>query len=397
MPWRETNMLEQRKLFILRMLDGEESFTELCEDFGIPRKTGYKWKARYLERGLEGLADMSRRPKNFREQTPNEVIFEIIRVKQLRPYWGARKIRDYILSNNILPRLPHSRTIDRYLKRCGLVTPQPKSWRCEYSSEEIIEPKEPNDVWTVDHKGWWKTKDGKRCEPLTVLDRYSRAVLNLSAHRRKTFEDTKSRFTVLFEQFGLPLALRMDNGTPFASVHGLHRLTRFSLWLLKLGVVPNRMDPASPYQNGSHERFHRDVKRELQSEPANTLTEEQRRFDLWRDEYNQYRPHEALGGKTPFKVYKKSPRIFNSRVEFEYPPDCELRKISSNGDFWWKMSAVRISKAMAGEHIGLEECGEPDLKVWFYDFCLGSLAKDTKAFTPSKGLLRKQIGRRIYK
>jgi len=395
MPWRETEVVEQRKLFISRLLLGEESFTELCEEFGIPRKTGYKWKNRYEEQGLQGLADMSRRPKNFPQQTPNEIIFEIIRIKQWKEHWGARKIRDYMAEHSSFKMLPHARTIDRYLKSCGYVTPRKQSWQRAFCSEEIIEPKSPNDVWTVDHKGWWKTRDGKRCEPLTVIDRHTRMVLNLSAHKRKTYKDVRSQFTDIFEQYGLPLVLRMDNGTPFASVLGLHRLTRFSLWLLELGIVPNRMNPGSPHQNGSHERFHRDIKRELQAVPAANIPEEQQRFALWRHEYNHLRPHEALNGKTPAKIYQKSERVFNPKVAFEYPPDFDLRKVSANGDFNWKMSPVRIAKAMAGKYIGLEDCGEPYLNVWFCDFCLGTLTKKTKNFTPSEALCRKNLGRRI--
>lgn len=395
MPWKETNVLDQRKLFISRWLQEEDSFTELCEEFGIPRKTGYKWRARYLEKGLEGLADMSRRPKTFRQQTPNEVLFEIVRIRQWKPSWGGRKIRDYLKENAQFEALPHARTIDRHLKSCGFVTPRPQTWHQTLTSEEIVQPKAPNDVWTVDHKGWWNTRDGKRCEPLTVMDRFSRVLLNLTAHKRKTYEDTKAQFIELFEQFGLPLILRMDNGTPFASVQGLHRLTRFSLWLLKLGVVPNRMDPASPHQNGSHERMHRDLKRELQAEPAVSLCEEQRRFDVWRHEYNHLRPHESLQGKTPMKVYHKSTRTFHPHVTFEYPPDFEVRKISANGDFWWKMSTVRLAKAMAGEHIGLEDNGDPFLRVWYCDFFLGTLAKKTRDFTPSEVLERGNIGRRV--
>lgn len=358
MPWRETNVLEERKLFITRMLRGEETFTELCEDFGIPRKTGYKWKARFLERGMEGLADLSRRPHKFRQQVPNEVLCEIVRIKKWKEHWGAKKIRGYLVEQQILSAVPHARTIERYLKSCGYVTPHTKSWREQFVSEAIITPTAPNDVWTVDHKGWWTTKDGKRCEPLTVMDRYSRMLLNLSAHQRKTYKDTKRVFIELFEEFGLPHVVRMDNGTPFASVQGLHRLTRFSIWLLKLGIIPNRMDLASPHQNGSHERTHRDMKRELQMNPARCRDEEQKRFDVWKYEYDHLRPHEALGGKSPATIYKKSPRVFNPKTKFEYPPDFELRKITANGDVTWKMSTIRIAKAMAGEYIGFEDYGE---------------------------------------
>jgi transposase len=168
MPWKETNVLDQRKLFISRFLQEEDSFTELCEEFGIPRKTGYKWRARYLEKGLEGLADMSRRPKTFRQQTPNEVLFEIIRIRQWKPSWGGRKIRDYLKENAQFEAVPHARTIDRHLKSCGFVTPRPQTWQKALSSEEIVQPKAPNDVWTVDHKGWWTNWSGVTFPPSII-------------------------------------------------------------------------------------------------------------------------------------------------------------------------------------------------------------------------------------
>lgn len=395
MSWKETNVLDERRLFIGKWIVGEESITELCEEFNVSRKTGYKWIERFKEKGIEGLKNVSQRPHVFHDETPREVVCEIIRIKNWKPFWGGRKIAHYLLGQKMLGKIPHSRTIDRYLSRCGYAKPRKFSSDTEYVSEELIEPSKVNDVWSLDFKGWWCTRDGKRCEPLTVRDMQSRFLLDLSAHKSATFEVVRDRFYALFDEFGLPLFVRSDNGGPFASVRAMHRLTRFGVILMKHGVTPNRMDPASPQQNGAHERMHADIKRELQSAPAERLSEEQNRFNVWRYDFNNIRPHETLKGSTPAKYYQRSPRRFlGEKVTFEYPPDFAARKVSSSGDFFWNGKAVRLSKALAGEYIGIEDSGDPDLKVWFCDFCLASLNRKERLLTPSSALRREALGKR---
>ena len=395
MPWKETKVLDQKRLFISRWCLGEECLTSLCEEFGVSRKTGYKWIDRFKKDGIGGLENLSQRPHAFRDETPREVVCEIIRIKNWKPFWGGRKIGHYLRAQKQLSKIPHSRTIDRYLRRCGYVTPRKTSSPKEFVSENLIEPSKPNDVWTLDFKGWWRTKDGKRCEPLTIRNMHSRYLLNLSAHRSATFEAVKERFYNIFEEFGLPRVIRSDNGGPFASVRAMHRLTRFGIMLMKHGVVPNRMDPGSPQQNGAHERMHLDIKRELQSTPAGKLRSEQERFDIWRYEFNHVRPHESLGGSTPAKCYKPSAKRFmGDKATFEYPVDFSLRKVSSSGDFFWNGKAVRLSKAFAGEYVGIEDCGEVDLNVYFCDFHLASLHRKERILTPTSVLRREAIGKR---
>lgn len=396
MPWRETDVLELRRQFISRWQLGDESISELCEEFGVSRKTGHKWLKRFKQGGSEGLRDQHRRPRCFKDELPKEILCEVIRIRNWRPLWGGRKIRQYLDANADFERLPHSRTIDRYLKRCGYAKPRKADrGRGAYCPERLVEPAEPNDVWTADFKGWWSTQDGNRCEPLTVRDKLSRFVLNLSAHPGTSFEATKDRFSVIFEEFGLPYVMRFDNGSPFACISALHRLTRFAVWLMKHGVIPNRMDPASPHQNGAHERFHVDIKRELQNSPAANLAEEQKRFDVWRWDFNCVRPHEALGGKTPSELYRRSPRRYlGERIVFEYPPDFALRKVNANGEFNWNNKRVNFAKSLAGEYIGVEDDGTPDLNVWFCDFCLASLERNGSRIRPSQALSRQEVGRR---
>lgn len=395
MPWKESVAMDQRKLFIVRWQLGEEPFTELCEEFGVARKTGYKWVKRFSEQGMAGLVEGSRVPEHMPRQISNEILCEIFKARQKKEYWGGRKISRY-LRNQGFREVPHARTIDRYLKRGGYVTPRRGRRKEKLQAEKLIEPTEPMDVVTVDFKGWWRTGDGKRCEPLTVRDQISKYILNLSAHPGCAFENVKERFSRVFEQYGLPLVIRSDNGAPFASVNAMHRLSRFGVWLMKLGILPNRIQPACPDQNGAHERFHWDIKRELQKNPARELSEEQKRFDIWRQEFNYERPHESLSDDTPAQHFKPSPRKFlGDNIQFEYPPDFQLRKVNKNGEFHWKGKPVGFAKSLAQEYIGIEDCGEPDLKVWFCDFYLGSLHRKAEYLVPSQALSKDSIGRRL--
>lgn len=395
MPWEEKSVLDQKKLFIVRWQLQEETFTELCQEFDIARKTGYKWVRRYQAEGLKGLEEYKREPKHMPQQISNEILCEIFKARQRKEFWGGKKISRY-LRNQGFSCVPHARTIDRYLKRGGYVTPRRTRRNQKLQEEKLIEARVPMDVATIDFKGWWRTGDGKRCEPLTVRDQSSRYILNLSAHAGASFEAVKERVSGVFEQYGLPLVMRSDNGSPFASVSAMHRLTRFGIWLMKLGVLPNRIEPACPDQNGAHERFHWDIKRELQKNPARELGEEQKRFDIWRYEFNHERPHESLNDDTPAQHFRASPRKYlGDNVLFEYPADFEMRKISRSGEFNWKGKPIRFAKSLAGEYIGIEDSGEPDLKVWFYDFYLASLHRKGEYLVPSHALAKESIGRRM--
>lgn len=395
MPWKESSAMDQRKLFIVRWQLEEESFKELCDEFGIAPKTGYKWVNRFQERGAAGLAELSRVPKQMPRQISNEILCEIFKARAKKEFWGGIKLRRY-LKNQGFNNLPHARTIDRYLKRGGYVTPRRARRNEKLQEEKLIEPSNPMDVLTIDFKGWWRTGDGKRCDPLTARDQMSRYILNLSAHSGCSFDAVKERLSEVFKQYGLPLVVRSDNGAPFASVRAMHRLTRFGAWLMKLGVLPNRIEPACPDQNGAHERFHKDIKRELQKNPARELAEEQKRFDIWRYEFNYERPHQSLNDDTPAEHFKPSPRKYlGDNIEFEYPSDFQVRKISSSGDFFWKGKPIKFAKSLSGEYLGIEDCGEPDLKVWFCDFYLASLHRKGEYLNPCHALLRNGLGRRL--
>jgi putative transposase len=396
MPWKETCVMDEKRLFIHRVELEEESISEVCEEFGISRKTGYKWITRYRQGGFKALEELSRRPRHFRDETPAEVICELIRIRQWKDDWGGRKIRSF-LKNKGWEVLPSARTIDRYLKRCGFVIPVHRSKWQEISAQDLVEPRGPNDVWTVDWKGWWRTLDGKRCNPLTIRDSSTRYVLNLSAHQRTTFEIVKERFIEVFSENGLPLAVRSDNGPPFGSIHRGRHLTRLAVWFMKLGILPNYIPPASPQYQGAHERYHLDLYRELEKKPAANVVEEQKRFKVHQYEFNFLRPHEALNNQVPAKIYAPSKRSYpGEKITFEYPVDFDVRKVNHNGVFFYKGVTIPFAKSLAGEYIGLEFRARPHPRVWYCDFSIGFLS-DSEGFVLSNSFTRSPIGVRVVK
>lgn len=371
MAWNEVNKMEQRRAFIRDLEAGYSSFSELCREFGISRETGYKWKKRYEEEGLSGLNDRSSRPKNFRDPVPGEAVIDIIQVRIEHPTWGGTKIRKYLKHQGYPHTIPCGRTIDRLLKRAGLVRSKSRYRRRIFRKEEIIKPTRPNMVWTVDFKGWWKTLDGRRCEPLTIRDEYSKFILSIQALPGTTQKPVIEAFETTFEKYGLPDVIRSDNGVPFSCTRSLHGLTKLSAWWFKLGITPNRIPPASPQHNGGHERMHGDIKRELQINPAANLKREQKRFDAWRQEFNHIRPHQSLNDYPPSTVYKRSRRIYQPAVEYIYPAGFEYRKVCADGQIFWKNKRVLVTKALTGEYLGIDTLDTETHKVWFRDFYVG--------------------------
>jgi len=372
MPWRESSVSEQRKAFIGKYLHGgERNLSELCREFGISRKCGYKWIERFETGGIAGLEDQSRRPKHFRDAVSGDVVCEIVKIRDWKETWGGRKIRSYLLSQGI-KQIPCARTIDRILKRCGFVTSTPASSKRKQGKYNVIQPEACNDVWTLDMKGWWTTLNARRCDPLTIRDEHTRYILCLAALERGVFETVKEQFQETFIRYGLPLYIRSDNGSPFASAKGYMGLTRLAVWFLKQDICPNRIAPASPYMNGAHERMHRDIKAELQKTPAQDARAEQKRFDIWRAEYNRIRPHQSLNDQPPAKLYRSSKRKYKLVEEdFDYPQNFVLRKVSANGEFNWRNTPIRFAKSLAGEKIALEFLSDQTLRIWFRNYPLG--------------------------
>lgn len=373
MPWNETEPMLERQKFVVAVKSGELTFTAQCERFGISRKTGYKLMNRFEAEGLAGLADRSRAPGHCPHALSNEVIERILALKQAKPTWGARKLRDRLMEVSPGQKWPAISTVGELLARHGLVkSPTPRR-RTPAMSAPLSHAVEVHDVWSIDFKGHCQLGNGRACYPLTVTDNAIRYVLScrgLYEPRRGPVQATLER---LFREHGLPKALRSDNGPPFAST-GVAGLSKLAVWLIHLGVRPERIAPGKPQQNGRHERMHRTLKAEAMSPPSATLTAQQRRFDAFVREFNDERPHEALGGKSPSSLYVASPRAYpRSLPEVAYPSGLTLRRVRSNGEFKWKGGLLFLSESLVGEIVGLKEVGESLWQIQFGEHPLGVL------------------------
>lgn len=372
MPWKRVKPMEERCKFVLLACEPNANISELSREFGISRKTAYKWLGRFDQEGLKGLEERSRRPLSCPREISGEIVCEIVSIRHAHPRWGGVTIREILRRRGCL-ELPSARTIDRVLNRCGLVRARKRGHRRVYSTEEIIVPKGPNDVWTVDFKGWWRTQDGKRCVPLTIRDEYSRYILDLASLGKGDTPTVRRRFELCFERYGLPKYIRSDNGSPFCAYLSLKGLSKLSVWWLSHGVYPNRIPPGSPQYNGGHERLHRDIKAELQKVPARNLRLQQDIFDNWRNEFNTLRPHRSLKMSTPSERYCCSDRKYSKRiVAYDYGDSMKTRKVGSRGSIWWRGKERFVSGALCKEQIGIEMHDDIMLSLWFRDFHLGT-------------------------
>lgn len=370
MPWEERNEMDQRLLFISRWQKGRSSIKELCEEFGISRTLGHKLINRYKEKGIEGVSPYSRRPRSSPNMTSEEMVCEIVKLRLKHENWGGRSIHE-VLSRKYND-VPSSRTIDRILERSSLVAKRRKARSRYVSDGTIIKPKESNDVWTADFKGWWRMKNGEICYPLTIRDEHSRYVINLSAHESPSFRVVKRQFKECFEKYGLPKYIRSDNGGPFAAMYALQGLSQLSAWWVSLGILPNRTKPASPYMNGAHERMHRDIKHDLQRNPERNILDQQKAFDKWIQYFNLERPHQALKMKTPAECYSESVRIYDSiEPEYQYSSQLEVRKVDCRGHIYWNNNKHFISGSLVKRKIGIKREDNQQLSVWYCNMLLG--------------------------
>jgi transposase InsO family protein len=301
----------------------------------------------------------------------------IVGVRRAHPSWGPKKLRASLHNRAPEQRWPAPSTIGELLRREGLSQPR-KRRRCASPSPSPLRTAvTANELWCIDFKGWFRTSDGVRCDPLTVTDAFSRYLLCLKLVARPDHANCRSELERIFREYGLPSAIRSDNGAPFASV-GAGGLSRLSVWWVRLGIVPERIDPGHPQQNGRHERMHRTLKAECASPPAATTAAQQRRCDQFRAEFNQQRPHEALGQTPPAQHYKRSARDYPSRLEDpHYPADFELRRVRSNGEIRWQGELVFIGEALIGELIGLIETEDGNAEVFFGPVPLGIIDQVT--------------------
>jgi len=373
MPWRETWPMRERLWFVQECRREYFTVVELCHFFGVSPKTGYKWLERFRDEGPKGLEDRSRAPKSCPHRTPAEAEEVLLRIRRRHRDWGPGKIRDYLMGSSPDQLWPARSTIADILRRHGLVKPRRRRPRPGHPGFRGTVPTHPNGLWTADFKGQFRVGNGQMCFPLTVLDGYSRFLLGCQGLERPLHDAVQPVFERLFREFGLPQAIRTDNGTPFASL-AVRRLSRLHVWWIKLGITPELTLPGHPQHNASHERFHRTLKDLTARPPAGTPRAQQRAFDRFRQEYNEVRPHEANAGHPPAHVYRPSPRPYPRQLpDVEYPPHFERRMVYHNGVIRWHRQRIVISQVLEGEPVGLEEERDGLWSVYFGPILLGRL------------------------
>ncbi len=382
MPWKEADSVNRRTEFVLRVFENKLTFAELCHEYGISRKTGYKWKQRFMEQGLEGLTDQSRRPHESPNGLDEETICRIVRLKLAHPSWGPRKIRTIFGRAYPEAELASESTFKRVLDRAGLVEHRKRRKQRESGRiENPIEVERPNQMWTVDFKGWWLTEDRNRFEPLTVCDAHSRYILCARALDNSRSITVRREFERLFTQYGLPEVIRSDNGTPFAASNAPLGLSRLSAWWLALGINLDRIMPGRPDQNGRHERMHRDIASEIQCDSAEDLRTQQAVLDTWRETFNHERPHEAIEMKVPNDLYQRSQRRYEPvETVLEYPSGYLRRRVGAGGGIRLQSIPVNVSTALAGWDVGLKPDADHRYGLWFCRLRLGEVDLETRKF-----------------
>ena len=370
MPWKASSVMEERLRFVARLLDGE-AMTDVCRDYGVSRKTGYKIFDRYKEHGLEALSDRSRRPVRYANQLPPQIEGLIVRLKGEKPHWGARKIRELLvrrLDGDL--RVPAKSTIHAVLDRHGLVKRAGRP-RHRAQGTPLSDGVAPNDLWCVDFKGEFKLGTGRYCYPLTVTDQASRFLLLCEALDSTREDPAITAFERLFCERGLPLAIRSDNGVPFASPNGLFNLSKLSVWWLRLGIEIERIKPGHPQQNGRHERMHLTLKKEATRPPGTNTLQQQERFDAFVREFNAERPHEALAMKFPAEIYAASTRPYDGLPELTYPFHDRDILVTACGRLCLHRKKINISSVLAGQRLGIKEVDDGIWLVSFMRYDLG--------------------------
>lgn len=373
MPWKNTSIVGQRWQLVKALLRGEHSVSDSCHSWGISRKTAYKWLRRFTEGGRRDLCDHSRRPRRVPLRMRRKWIERIARTRQRHRHWGPRKIQTCLLRQ--YGQAPATATIARWLKRMRLTTPRRRRPRkaCRLKLPPLTTATAPNHVWTADFKGWFRSGNGQRVEPLTVRDLFSRYVLIIRLLPDQRWGPTKAVFTQLFKGYGLPRVIRTDNGGPFAST-GPAGLSRLSAWWIALGIRVEFIRPGHPEENGAHEQMHRVLKAETTRPPAHTPQGQQHRTSGWVKSYNQLRPHEALEQEVPADRYRKSSkRLPRSRPQLSYPAGWEQRQVRSNGEIRWRGRKRFIGEAFVRHRVGLKPLKRNVAAVYFGPLLIGHL------------------------
>jgi transposase InsO family protein len=379
--------MDQKTQFIADYLRQSQSITELCLHYGISRKTAYKWISRYHEAGPAALQDRPRKPNSCPRQTESELVEALLEARRRHPTWGAKKLLKLLSKGDPGRHWPARSTVCDLLARHGLIKKPRKRRHLSHPGKPSTVITTANQVWCADFKGQFKTKDGLYCYPLTITDGCSRYLLACQGLLSTACADAKPVFTRVFREYGLPERIRTDNGVPFATV-SLARLSSLSAWWIRLGIVPELIEPGKPQQNGRHERMHRTLKAETTRPPAANRRAQQRKFNGFQEEYNQVRPHEAINLETPASVYQPSVRPYPEKLPaLEYPAHYETRYVSYNGGMRWNSDWVNVSICCAGEYVGLEEIDNGIWNVYFGPVKLGRLIEEQMRIEDASGQL----------
>lgn len=365
--------MSQKMDFVERAVKPGARISALCREYGVSRETGYKWLNRFKREGPEGLEERSRRPQTAPLATAEELVAAVLKLRESYPRRGPKKLFA-LLEKKFGAATPSVATIARVLKRFGMVRRRSRFGRAVSIVEKRPDMRAAaaNEIWTVDFKGWWRTQDGEHCEPLTVRDAFSRFVLAIKVLSSTAMPDVRRVFEALFQKYGVPQAIQCDNGSPFICVLARGGLTRLSAWWISLGIRVVRSRPGCPQDNGAHERMHRDMRADLQAFPASSIVAEQRACDRWRLEFNQVRPHEALGGKTPSEFYKRSERR-PQKTNFMYPPEWIVRTVTDHGVVNFAGAQIQAGRALIRERVALEPLGGATHRLWFRELDLGKV------------------------
>ena len=365
MAWKTSSVMDEKLRFIYEYERDEETMRGLCRRHGISRETGYVWLRRFRQHGAAGLVELNRAPRWHPNPTRPEIEEAVLQLREAHMKWGPRKLKRILERDQPGSVWPAASTMGEIVKRAGLVVPRKKRRRTEPYTQPLAHANQSNRVWCADFKGWFRTKDSTRIDPLTITDAWSRYLLRAQAVEKTDAERVRAIFQAAFREHGLPEAIRTDNGAPFAS-SALGGLSRLSVWWIKLGIAPERIQAGHPEQNGRHERMHRTLKQDVHL--ADDWRSQQRELDRFRQDFNHVRPHEALNMQTPASVYVPSPRPYPARQpEIEYPDTMEVRTIKSHGHFRWKKKDIFLTEVLWGESIGLLPLGDNLFNIYFAD------------------------------
>lgn len=380
MPWKECNVMDERMRFIAKVIEGH-NMTDVCRQFGISRKTGYKIWNRYKDSGSEALNDRSRKPVHYAHQLPFQVEQAILSLKNEFKTWGAPKIREKLKKRFPDFKLPAKSTIHAVLDRHGLVTPRRGRYRYKSQGTELIEGQRPNDLWCTDYKGQFLLGNKKYCYPLTITDHRSRYLIACEALENTQEQYAFTVFERVFKEFGLPDAIRSDNGFPFASV-GLFGLSKLSVWWLRLGINIQRTKPGNPQQNGRHERMHLTLKKEATKPSGKNILQQQAKFEDFIDQYNNDRPHQALDMKCPNEIYVKSKKTYTGLPQIEYLRHDRTMTVTHCGRICMDGLKINFCRSFAGQLVGVKEVEEGVWLVSFMNYDIGYFDIEIKKVEP---------------